>query len=175
MKKILTLALASILAMSATVTAFAADINQDSAEKSGDIKVTYSVSPTYTVTIPEKVTLNETLEVSAEDVVVEKGRQVEVSLSATSVDDNTFTLETNEGAQLEYTVQKVTTEDNEEIRTDVKLNDTVLAVNPETSATGSTTLSFNAPSESQIKHAGDYSGYVTFNVAVKQIVKEVTQ
>lgn len=101
--------------------------------------ITYSVAPTYTVTIPATVELGKTATISAENVVIEKGTQVEVSLTATSEDDNTFKLKTQGGAELTYTVQ------NEEA--DVVVGDTVLTVNPDSSASGETTLSFIPPDQ----------------------------
>lgn len=120
-------------------------------------QVQYSVAPTYTVTIPETVALGETVTLSAEDVIVEKGRQVEVALSATSGTDNAFQVKTPEGAELSYTVKNGETE--------VAVGDTVLTVDPETSSQGSVTLSFTVPSN--IIYAGEYSGTVIFTVSVQ--------
>ena len=62
MKKWIAMLLTLTLALSLSVTAFAAEINQDSDPKKADVKVTTSIEPTYTVTIPEdvQVTFNET-------------------------------------------------------------------------------------------------------------------
>ena len=62
MKKWIAMLLTLALALSLSVTAFAAEINQDSDPKKADVKVTTSIEPTYTVTIPEdvQVTFNET-------------------------------------------------------------------------------------------------------------------
>ena len=114
--------------------------------------VTYEVAPTYTVTIPATVALGETATIKAENVVVAKGKQVEVALT----NANGFTVATPQGAELGYTVKNGETTVNE--------GDTVLTVNPDGGKTGETTLKFVAPET--VKFAGDYTGTVTFTIAV---------
>ena len=121
--------------------------------------VTYEVAPTYTVTIPATVTLGETAKIEVENVVVEKGKQVEVALT----EANDFKVATTEGAELTYTVKNGETE--------VAEGDTVLAVNPKDGKTGETTLSFVAPTE--IQYAGTYTGSATFTIAVKDVPKTI--
>ena len=116
------------------------------------VTVEFVSAPTYTVTIPATVELGQTATISAENVVVEKGKQVEVSLT----NANGFKVTTPEGAELTYTVTK------DEVA--VAEGDTVLTVNPDNSKTGETTLKFVAPETAQF--AGDYTGTVTFTVAV---------
>ncbi len=129
-------------------------VNYDSTQ------VSYQVSPTYSVTIPPSVTLGQTATISAKDVRVEKGKQVEVALTGTSDADNAFTLATAEGAEITYTVQDAS-------KQAVSLNDTVLAVNPDTASSGSAVLSFIAPTAADITYAGTYTGTVTFTVSVE--------
>lgn len=117
--------------------------------------VTYEVAPTYTVTIPATVTLGETAKIEVENVVVEKGKQVEVALT----EANDFKVATTEGAELTYTVKNGETE--------VAEGDTVLAVNPKDGKAGETTLSFVAPTT--IQYAGTYTGSATFTIAVKDV------
>lgn len=114
--------------------------------------VTYQVDPTYTVTIPATVALGETATIKAENVVVAKGKQVEVALT----NANGFTVATPQGAELGYTVKNGETIVNE--------GDTVLTVNPDGGKTGETTLTFTTPET--VKFAGDYTGTVTFTIAV---------
>lgn len=116
------------------------------------VTVEFVSAPTYTVTIPATVELGQAATISAENVVVEKGKQVEVSLT----NANGFKVTTPEGAELTYTVTK------DEVA--VAEGDTVLTVNPDNSKTGETTLKFVAPETAQF--AGDYTGTVTFTVAV---------
>ena len=118
--------------------------------------VTYEVAPTYTVTIPATVALGETATIKAENVVVAKGKQVEVTLT----NANGFKVTTQQGAELSYTVTKD--------ETAVNVGDTVLTVNPDNGKTGETTLTFSNPTETA-KFAGDYTGSATFTIAVKDV------
>lgn len=120
--------------------------------------VTYQVDPTFTVTIPATVALGETATIKAENVVVAKGKQVEVTLT----NANDFKVTTQQGASLTYTVTKDETTVNE--------GDTVLTVNPDNGKTGETTLTFSNPTETA-KFAGDYTGSATFTIAVKDAPK----
>ena len=117
--------------------------------------ITYEVAPTFTVTIPATVALGEDVTISADNVVVKKGQQVEVSLT----DANGFAVTSAEGAELIYTVKNGDTA--------VAEGDIVLAVNPKDGKTGSTTLTFVAPTE--YTYSGDYTGTVIFTVAVKDV------
>ena len=116
------------------------------------VTVEYNVDPTYTVTIPATVALGETATIKAENIVVTKGKQVEVTLT----NANGFQVKTEQGAELGYTV----TIDGDAVAE----NDTVLAVNPDNGKTGETTLKFVAPETAQF--AGDYTGTIIFTIAV---------
>ena len=116
------------------------------------VTVEYNVDPTFTVTIPATVALGETATIKAENVVVAKGKQVEVALT----NANGFTVATPQGAELGYTVKNGETIVNE--------GDTVLTVNPDYGKTGETTITFTTPET--VKFAGDYTGTVTFTIAV---------
>ena len=156
MKKLFALILAIALMATLSVTAFAADY-----DTTGDkgMNVTYSVAPAYTVTIPTDVTIDEdgaTAEVSAADVVVEKGEYVSVTLAA----DNNFTVTSGEGATLTYTV----TANGE----NVAAGDEILAVNPADGKTGTATITFDID-ETAIQYAGTYTGTATFTIAVKDV------
>lgn len=122
------------------------------------LTITYVSAPSYTVTIPPTVELGKSMTVSAEDVRVKKGQQVEVALTGTSGEDNAFTLKSQEGALISYTVQK----DGNPI----KINDTVFTVNPETASSGQVFLSFLEPENQDITYAGNYTGTVTFTVSL---------
>ena len=122
--------------------------------------ITYTVNPTYTVTIPETVTIGtEVTEktVSAEGVIVEKGKYVSVTLDS----NNDFTVRTAQGAELTYTVTA-----NGEA---VDAGDEILAVNPTDGKTGTATITFDID-ESDIKYAGTYTGTAIFTVAVKPVL-----
>ena len=116
------------------------------------VTVEYNVDPTYTVTIPATVALGETATIKAENVVVTKGKQVEVTLT----NANGFKVKTEQGAELGYTV----TIDGDAVAE----NDTVLTVNPDNGKAEETTLKFVAPETAQF--AGDYTGTIIFTIAV---------
>ena len=155
MKKLLTLLLTAALATAAATTAFA---DTSITPSDGKMNVTYTVAPSYTVTIPASVTLGQTAIVSASGVKINKGQTLKVTLTKTSESDNTFKVKAN-GAELTYTVKKGTT--------DITVgNGEVLAVNSETSGDDlKAELSFIAPKSTTF--AGEYKGTVTFTVSVE--------
>ena len=125
------------------------------------VTVEYVAAPTYIVTIPATVGLGQTATISAEDVIVEKGKQVEVKVTATSEADSTFKLRTQQGTAVTYTVENGGQA--------VEVGDTVLTVNPGTAHSGSTKLSFVAPADESILFAGTYTGTVTFTISVETV------
>ena len=154
MKKLFALFLAIAMMATLSVTAFAADYDT---EGNKGMNVTYSVPEFYYVTIPTDVTIDgNSTTISAEDVVVNKGQYVSVTLAA----DNNFTVKTTEGAELTYTV----TANGE----NVAAGGEILAVNPADGKTGTATLTFDID-ESAIKYAGTYTGSATFTIAVKPV------
>jgi len=102
--------------------------------------------------------LGQELTILAENVVLEKGKQVEVTIAETSEPDNAFILRNGEASELEYTVER----DNKLIA----VGESILVVNPETASHGSVKLSFVAPAN--IQFAGTYSGTITFSVSVEE-------
>lgn len=159
MKKLLALILAVALMATMSVTAFAADntVNYNGSEnpQTSGLKVTYNVTPTFSVTIPANVALGNSVTVSAADVVVEYGEAVNVKLSGTSETDNSFMLRTEQGAELSYTVKKG--------EAAVNVGDTILSVVPGSDKT-SAELTFVEPAS--YTYAGLYKGTVTFTIAV---------
>ena len=154
MKKLFALILAVAMLATMSITALAVDYTT---EGDKNMTVTYSVAPTYTVTIPTDVTINgASTTISAENVVVEKGKYVSVSLDV----DNDFTVATAQGATLCYTVTA----------NDVAIDagDEILAINPASASSGAVTVTF-AIDESAIQYAGTYTGTATFTVAVKDV------
>ena len=135
------------------------DIEFKYVEESISTQISYSVTPTYTVTIPATVELGGTAEIKTENVVVEKGSQVEVKLTDTSEADNSFKLKSNEGAELAYMVNDGTN--------NISVGDTVLAVNPDDTDTGTANLTF--VKQGSEAYAGAYRGTVTFTVSVESV------
>ena len=154
MRKIFVLLLATVMIATMSFGVYAT-----SYEEEGDkgVTVTYSVAPTYIVTIPSSVIIGTSgteATISAENVVVEKGSYVSVTLDA----ENDFTVSTNEGATLNYTVISN--------GNTIEAGDEILAVNPTNGKTGSATIVFDID-EDDIQYAGNYSGVATFTISVE--------
>ncbi|MBO5868242.1 MAG: InlB B-repeat-containing protein, partial [Oscillospiraceae bacterium] len=114
------------------------------------------VAPTFTVTIPATVELGNQITISAENVRVNKGSQVEVSITDASGIGNAFTLTSTAGDSFAYSV---TANGNA-----ISSGSNVLLVNPDTASAGSVTLKFEKPKKAI--YAGNYTGSVTFTIAV---------
>lgn len=163
MKKILTFILTLVMVLSMSVTAFAADNTftpGDTANK--DTTVTFSVDPTYTVTIPATITLakdaatgnyKQDAAITAADVRLLEGKTIKVTLTSD------FQLDTAASAayKLPYTV-KVGDSD-----TAITTGATVATFDTSTTAQSST-LHFAADNPT---YAGNYSDTVTFTISVE--------
>ena len=165
MKKLLTLLLTAALATAAATTAFADTTisagtdGKPNPTAAPQMNVTYTVQPSYTVTIPAKVTLDSTTKkseatVKAENVTVPHGQAVKVALT----NANSFKVTSQEGAELTYKVTK-----NEQA---VNVNDTVLSVASNAiDKKGETALVFEITDS--VVYSGEYTGTVTFTVSVE--------
>lgn len=162
MKKAITLLLTAAILTTACITAFAEEITQNSSEpRNGTTSVTMSVDPTYTVTIPESVVLEEQTDgtyakdavVTATNIRLNNNKQIKVTLTSD------FLLENAQGAaDLPYTLTIDSTE--------IASGDTVatFASNADlTLVQESDTLHFAAGVP---EFAGDYSDTVMFNISV---------
>ncbi len=143
MKKTITLLTSICLLLSLSGIGFA--------DETKSTTITYHVDPNYVVTIPANVTLNDTLEVSATNVVIEYGKKLNVKISGD------FKL-SNNNHEVAYSITSGSTAINS--------GDTVLTINPDEANTGSSTLTFVKP-ETGFKYAGDYSGTVSFTISVE--------
>ena len=114
------------------------------------------VAPTFTVTIPATVELGNQITVSAENVVVNKGSEVVVSIADASSIGNPFTMTSTAGDSFAYTI----TADNHVISS----GEAVLTVNPNTAHRGCVVLKFEKPKVAI--YSGTYTGRVIFTIAV---------
>lgn len=157
------LAMTTVMAIS-PVSVFAEDtvINQASDPKTGTMNVTYSVDPTYTVTIPASVTLGNDSTINVSNANLATGKKILVKLTgaANTVTGTSFTVKTADEtpATATYQVQKSGTA--------LKLGDTAyeFAYDGETK-TGSGTLTFTEPTDA--KFAGTYADQLTFTISVE--------
>lgn len=163
MKKLFAVILAACLLAILSVTAFAADVDQDSESKSGATKVSFNVDPTYTVTIPATVTLEKKtvnnivtyendLTISASNVRLTQNSGAAVSLDSDYTMEVSDALESNP-YQLPYKVFV-----NE---TEVTAENNTVALFGTNKDNQSTTLHITADDP---EYAGTYTDTVTFTI-----------
>ena len=160
MKKLLSLALVLAMMLTMSTTAFAAEIKQDTENKTGTTEVTHTVSDSYIVTIPDSMTVGTDATVSVSDVTLAEGYSLAVSVSSTQY-DNGWKLKNGDDT-LGYTLKI----DNE----DVANNGIVLTA--ESGGTGTKTLV--TALDGTAKYSGTYKDTLTFsvNVAVASAAEE---
>lgn len=161
MKKLFALILTVAMLATMSVTAFAAEIDQDTpAPKDGSTNVYFSVDPTYTVTIPAKVELQKidtdgaityendyTIEAAA-GVRLKKNEYIEVTVASD------YVMQTPQGATLDYTITKDA----------AALVDSIVA-EFDTDKAAQTSVIHIAANDPDF--AGEYTDTVTFTLTVK--------
>ena len=167
-KKLISLALVCAMVFALGATALASDtgtpINQDSTPKTGNTKVSYSVDPTYTITIPSSVALSNTAQsktLKAENVILEGGKKITVTLTAasnTANGESTFNAKNGDTSVAKYTIKTG--------ETDIAVGDKVA----EFTANGDQTLSFTLGNTTGVTVAGDHTETLTFTIAVETAV-----
>lgn len=190
MKKLLSISLALVLALSLAAPAFASTIgpNKDdpTGEQTGSSPVEYTIPAGYLVTIPEEVVINgDEAVVLAEGVMLDEGASLVVKLTGTSTDaenypqdTNAFTVRASDEAVLTYTVKDgndnlIDLDNNTVLTVEAGLNNEVDKAGNETGAsTGSTQLTFALPESEIPRYAGKYTGTVTFTISVQQPAAE---
>lgn len=164
--------LAAVMALSmvsavAPMSAFAItqdDIDPDTGKATGEMTATYDVTAKYTVTIPAGVTLDAeaevTSEITAENVLIEKGDQVVVTLTKGSNTTIGSTFHAKKGdSTAEYTISAGTP------AAAVSVGDTVATFSNGT-AKQSSTLTFSKPTGWTA--AGEHTETLTFTIAVEK-------
>ena len=163
---IVTLTMVSAMA---PVNAFATEniISLDDSTSSGSTDVKYSVEPSYTVVIPASITLSDTSAINASISVDETatpfklGKDQKLSVNIADVDTNDFKV-TNADQSLDYTVTAGTS------TTALTRGSTAAEFTNDDKT--SKTLTFSQMDESAANYAGDYTGTLTFDIAVESFV-----
>lgn len=156
---IFSLALLTAFSMPATVCADTT-ITYDSEQKTAEMTVSYTVEPSYTVTIPASVNLQigeqTSAEVKVENVCIPYGQNVNVAISSATADatGENFQIKASSGKTLDYTI----TNSNSA----VKIGDTIISAPAGDVAIE--TLTFTPPRN--YKYSGTYTGTITFTVSV---------
>ena len=161
MKKLASFVLALAMAAVCAAPAMATDTRiTESTSNSCDTKVTFTIDPAYTVTIPSEVTLEKKdgktvtyekdLKLKASNVRLNQDKKLQVTIA----DGSILTLESAEHATLNYTITVGSTE--------VSAN-SVVATFTTQAAEQTATLHIKA---NDPPFAGDYSGTLKFTIAV---------
>ena len=138
-------------------------VDSDTYDPSAKVNVNLSNDPSYTVTIPADVSFGDsfdaqTNEVKVEDVFLEKGQSVKVTVS--SKNDYKLLLDGNDAdMSIPYSVTSDKAELDEVI--------TVASGSKENKGTGTATLTYSIADGTDIPVAGAYSDILTFNIAVE--------
>lgn len=164
MKKLASFVLALAMAAVCAAPAMAAG-NQitESTSNSCDTKVTFTIAPAYTVTIPSEVTLDKKqagetvtyekdLTLTASNVRLNQGKKLQVTIA----DGSILTLESAEHAKLNYTI----TVDNNSTSVGAGSVVATFATQP-TEQTATLHIKANDP-----EFAGEYKGTLKFTIAV---------
>ncbi len=128
----------------------------DKVQSNKYVKIFESDAPTYTVTIPSKVTLGNNTTISVGSFTYPSEYTLNVKLASTSESDNSFKLACN-SEKISYTIKKGTE--------NITVGSNVLTVAGGTKS-GSAVLKFSKPA-SPPKYAGNYKGNVTFTISIK--------
>ena len=154
MKKVITLALVSAMALSVSVTTFAAQITDETPEpKKTDAVIKTSIAPTYTVTIPADVTVEFNAETTTFGQIKVDSAQIEP--------DKCIKVSLTTGGELKNTV-----DDTKVIPYTIKSGENAFTSATYLKAGDSTDLTINIATDDWNKaYAGEYSDTVTFEVS----------
>lgn len=160
----LTLALTAAMTLPVSAETTYTEIKPDSASQSANTELGFEVAPTYTVTIPEDVTLTDNAlydyysqqdRITASDVKLNQGATLNVTL------DSEYELDLNGSEyKLPYTVKAT---QGSTVRTVTEENDLVASFS---TSTEDQTVTIDFQTEGAPQYAGKYSDTVTFNIAV---------
>lgn len=158
------MALTMVSAIAPMSTFADTEVKQDSSNQSGEMTATYDVTAKYTVTIPAGVTLDAeedvTSDITAENVLIEKGKEVVVKLTGgTNTTEGSIFHAMRGDSTAKYTISAGTP------AAAVSVGDTVATFSNGT-AKQSSTLTFSKPTGWTV--AGEHTETLTFTIAVEK-------
>ena len=177
----------TLAAAMAPMAAFAVDAETKTLDKdktSDTMIATYTVNPTYTVTIPSAAPIGDDAnsanaqQIKAENVVLEEGQKIAVTLSGASNTTGTGTVfnamtgksgDTNRST-VKYNIKKTKDEKGADADTNIALNGKVA----EFTGNQSVELKFIKDSTSTPTAAGAHTEQLTFSIAVEDALKTLT-
>lgn len=162
MKKLFLIAAMSVM-LGTVGTAFAAGETQTITGEEGTTKITYTKDSSYTIIIPGDFALSTTetkKQVSAEGVILNNGKELNVTISGANCAGGKWYVETTSD-QYEYTITRGDARDT------VWDDSIILAVEAGNTDTVETDLYFKLTDT--VKKAGTYTDTLTFTVSVEDL------
>lgn len=165
MKKIVSVLLALVMALSLGVSAFATDVTVDGSQ-SADTTVTYGLDSSYLVVIPESVVIDTNTHkgeatVSAENVLLGYGETLNITVANAENEDKWYLVDkTAADNTLEYTIGKT------DGAADVTNESVVLSVAAGDKWNEKVEQALYFELAEDVTKAGDYSDTLTFTVDV---------
>lgn len=121
----------------------------------------YDVTPSFTITIPENVILGETVAITASDVLIAEGTDIQVRIVGTNdLVENTFIV-TRGSESLTYSVTN-------EAGDQTYLIDSIIA---NFTTNGSKNIKFSTPTQTPV-YAGLYYGSISFDIYYNDNIKD---
>lgn len=164
MKKLLSAAVIGVMTLELLpIHSFAANITQDSANKSGEINVNYDMDTEYTVTIPASVNFTDserTIDrpLQANDVRIDDGKALNITISSMNGFKMKHTKNSGSGIDYHLMINNTTISDGN--------NYNVLTVNAG-EGSGRAILSFVTElNKDNAFYTGNYTDTITFKVSV---------
>lgn len=176
MKKLLSIILSVAMVLAISLTAFAADTTIINPTESGDSNITMNgatiPSPTYTVTIPEKIefgNVSKKLKSASDDVAITKTAEYTVTADYEYLFENqkNLTVSISTDNQIKNGDNAIAFNLYKDDNSSLTSGNTIFAIQP--TAVEKNTVSqkmYATLDQREIKASGNYTGTVTFTVAL---------
>ncbi len=158
MKKFIALAIAIIMMAALAVPAFAAEIDEETVNKTAQSTVSYKTGESYTVTIPETITVGNA---TGSDFSIDANREAGKTITVTVVSTNGFKLNANEDYAYTLSVKI-----GENAPTVITAQDNTVASTTAKQTVSAKLIAAWADGCTAPEAAGTYSDTLTFTVAL---------